>query len=191
MIAGTALGLMGNNGCGCGNNGILGNLFGGNNNNCCGCPVSQRELAYATELATCQANRYSDQVARAESEKVFLESRRVDEKINQVVKDTTEGLIKTGVAVAENAKALECLKLEVSRNRDEAKSYTDAAVAHESQIRTLSDTNLKSYFDNALCHKIDGVLRIDGSQICYDPCPCGKESDPFYVSQVKGNAKAQ
>ena len=34
-IIGTALGAFsGNNGCGCGNNGILGGLFGGNNGNC-------------------------------------------------------------------------------------------------------------------------------------------------------------
>ena len=36
-IIGTALAALGNNGggCGCGNNGILGGLFGGNNGSCC------------------------------------------------------------------------------------------------------------------------------------------------------------
>ena len=184
-IAGTALGLMNGNG-GCGNNGLFGGLFGSNNNNnCCGCVVHEKELNYAAALAQCQSERYSEQIARQEAEKAFLESRRVDDKISAVVKETTDNLIKTGVAVAENAKALECLKIAVERNREEAKSYTDAAISHESQIRTLSDTNLKGYFDKELCKKIDGVLRIDGSQICYDPCPCGKETDPFYVAQAK------
>ena len=180
------LGMGANNGGCCNNGGLLGGLFGGNNHNgCCGCPVDQKELHYAIELASCRGREYALETARAEDAKIFAEARRSDDKIAGVVKEVTDGLIKVGVAVAENSKELECLKVEVKRNREEARSYTDAAVAHESQIRTLSDTNLKAYVDNALCHKIDGVLRIDGSQICYNPCPCGKETDPFYVAQAK------
>ena len=176
---------------GCNGNGFLGNLFGGNNNNCCGCPATQKELYYATALAQSQSDRYSEQIARQEAEKAFLESRRVDDKISAVVKETTDNLIKTGVAVAENAKALECLKVEVGRNREEARTYTDNRVSPEAQLRKAADDNLASWVNSELCKKIEGVLRIDGSQICYDPCPCGKESDPFYVSQVKSSAKAQ
>ena len=45
-IIGTALGAFtGNNGCGCGNNGILGGLFGGNNGNC----IAENVLAKTQE----------------------------------------------------------------------------------------------------------------------------------------------
>lgn len=45
-IIGTALGAFtGNNGCGCGNNGILGGLFGGNNGNCLAEKAMQTAMA--------------------------------------------------------------------------------------------------------------------------------------------------
>lgn len=45
-IIGTALGAFtGNNGCGCGNNGILGGLFGGNNGNCIAEKAMQTAMA--------------------------------------------------------------------------------------------------------------------------------------------------
>lgn len=51
-IIGTALAALNNNGggCGCGNNGILGGLFGGNNNGCC----AMREAENAKTLAMAQ-----------------------------------------------------------------------------------------------------------------------------------------
>lgn len=46
-IIGTALAALGNNnGCGCGGNGILGGLFGGNNN---GCNLCSSELGGQTQ----------------------------------------------------------------------------------------------------------------------------------------------
>lgn len=62
-IAGTALGLMNGNG------GILGNLFGGNNNHCCGesAPVNRYELGLEQKIALLEsgialrdANIYND-----------------------------------------------------------------------------------------------------------------------------------
>lgn len=51
-IIGTALGAFtGNNGCGCGNNGILGGLFGGNNGNC----IAEKAMQTA---AASQRNNY-------------------------------------------------------------------------------------------------------------------------------------
>ena len=50
-IIGTALAALGNNGggCGCGNNGILGGLFGGNNGSCCA--MQQAEQAKTLAMA--------------------------------------------------------------------------------------------------------------------------------------------
>ena len=49
-IIGTALGAFtGNNGCGCGNNGILGGLFGGNNGNCIAEKAMQTAMAKTQE----------------------------------------------------------------------------------------------------------------------------------------------
>lgn len=51
-IIGTALGAFtGNNGCGCGNNGILGGLFGGNNGNCIAEKAMQTAMAQEYQMA--------------------------------------------------------------------------------------------------------------------------------------------
>lgn len=51
-IIGTALGAFaGNNGCGCGNNGILGGLFGGNNGNCITEKAMQTAMAQEYQMA--------------------------------------------------------------------------------------------------------------------------------------------
>lgn len=172
------LGMGANNGCG-NNNGFLGGLFG--NNNCGGCPVNQKELAYAIELAT----------AREEDAKIFNEARRNDEKIAGVVKEVTDGLIKVGVAVAENSKELGCLKVKVENNREAAKAYTDSEVRHEAQLRKAADENLASWTTAELCKKIDGKLTINGDDICWhkchpvlEQCSCGSETNPFNIKVV-------
>lgn len=186
------LGLGNNNGCG-NNGGLLGNLFGGNNNNCCGCPVSEKELRYASALAACQAHSDALATAREEDAKIFRESRRSDERIESVVKDTTEALIKTGVAVAENSKALECLKVEVQRNREEAKSYTDNRVTQEAQLRKAADDNIAAWTQAELNKKISGHLTINGDDICYHSCKpvmcnsncMGTQLNPVVVTEAK------
>lgn len=59
-IIGTALGAFtGNNGCGCGNNGILGGLFGGNNGNCIAekaMQVTKFDIIHNTQYTDCKGN---------------------------------------------------------------------------------------------------------------------------------------
>ena len=189
------LGVLGGNNGGCGNGGILGGILGGNN--CSNdCHVSQTELAYATALASCKAERYADQIARVESERIFLEARRSDDKIASVVKDTTGALIETGVAVAGLTQQVKCLQIEVDRNRSEAKTYTDTRVDFEAELRKAADQNVLAYTNSELCKKIDGTLRLDGDDICYnrckpvlEQCGClGTPSNPINVELVAQQA---
>ena len=109
-IIGTALGAFtGNNGCGCGNNGILGGLFGGNNGNCIAekadlferlntrlVELEKKEAATAAalplmfELNKVNAERYSDNCC-CKSEKQLLVAagdlqRQLDHKITGQLK---------------------------------------------------------------------------------------------------------
>lgn len=92
-IIGTALGAFtGNNGCGCGNNGILGGLFGGNNGNCIAEKAMQTAAALPLmfELNKVNAERYSDNCC-CKSEKQLLVAagdlqRQLDHKITGQLK---------------------------------------------------------------------------------------------------------
>ena len=166
----SALGLSGNNN-GCGNGGLLGGLFGGGNNNS-SCNVSEKELAYSTALASCEAKRYADQIAREESNLIFMEARRQDEKIASVVKDTTSALIETGNALAVANTRVECLTVEVARNAKEAMTYTDTRVNAEAQLRKCGDENVVAWTKEQLCRKIEGELRLNPDVICGSPNSC-------------------
>ena len=165
----STLGLSGNNN-GCGNGGLLGGLFGGNNDNSCN--VSEKELAYSTALASCEAKRYADQIAREESNLIFMEARRQDERIASVVKDTTSALIETGNALAVANTRVECLSVEVARNAREAMTYTDTRVNAEAQLRKCADDNVVAWTKEQLNKKIDGVLKLDADIICGNSNSC-------------------
>ncbi len=165
-IAGTALGVLnGGNGSG---GGILGGILGGNG--CNSCYVNKTELALSQQVAALQAEKYADAIAREESALIFEESRRQDDKTAEIIKDTTSALITIGNTVAGQAKELACLQVEVGRNREEAKSYTDMQVNYEAQLRKAADENIASWTQGELNKKISGVLTLPESEINFTGC---------------------
>lgn len=184
MIAGTALGLMNNSGCG---NGILGGILGGGNNCNDKCYVNEKELNLTIALTEARSQATSLAIAREE-----------DAKIAAVVKDTTSALIETGTALARVNEQVKCLQIEVDRNRQdvardlrESKEYTDCRVNAEAAARQAADQNILAYTNGELAKKISGELVIDGSQIAWggckpvlQHCPCGSEQNPFYVKEI-------
>lgn len=180
-IAGTALGLMNNNGCG---NGILGGLFGGNcGNNCC---VSQREGALALALSEARSKEQALELARQE-----------DAKIADVLKQTNDGLIQVANGVSRNDVRLSCLEEKVqwireesARNLREAKEYADHLVACEAKERQAADQNILAYTNGELAKKISGELVIGGDQIRYGGCQpvlcntncLGTKSNPVFLN---------
>lgn len=77
-IIGTALGAFtGNNGCGCGNNGILGGLFGGNNGNCIAEKAMQTAMAQgqmSQNLAWNNGTKFSSEYVNSPDGKVAAEN---------------------------------------------------------------------------------------------------------------------
>lgn len=180
-IAGTALGLMNNNGCG---NGIFGGLFGGNcGNNCC---VSQREGALALALSEARSKEKALELARQE-----------DTKIADILKQTNDGLIQVANGVSRNDVRLSCLEEKVqwireesARNLREAKEYADHLVACEAKERQSADQNILAYTNGELAKKISGELVIGGDQIRYGGCQpvlcntncLGTRSNPVFLN---------
>lgn len=188
-IAGTALGLMNNNGCG---NGILGGLFGGNcGNNCC---VSQREGALALALSEARSKEQALELARQE-----------DAKIADVLKQTNDGLIQVANGVSRNDIRLSCLEEKVqwireesARNLREAKEYADHLVACEAKERQSADQNILAYTNGELAKKISGELVIGGDQIRYGGCQpvlcntncLGTRSNPVFLNSTTTDVEA-
>lgn len=205
---GTAGVLFGNNGCGCNGGGLFGNIFGGNGRNGNNCCVDQQELYYATELAACRGREYALSTAREEDAKIFAESRRTDDKIAGVLKETNQGLIAVANGVSRNDVRLACLEEKVqwireesARNLKEAKDYTDHRVDCEAQLRKAGDDNLAAWTQGELNKKIDGTMKINGDEIAWnrcrpvlEACPCGSEANPYNVNvtvQQAAQAAAQ
>nr|UWG00177.1 MAG: hypothetical protein [Bacteriophage sp.]UWI17231.1 MAG: hypothetical protein [Bacteriophage sp.] len=196
---GTA-GVLGGNRCG---GGLFGGLFGGGCNDNCD-TVSQRELAYAVSLAACQGREYALETARQEAAAIFAESRRTDDKIAGVVKETNQGLVAVGNGVSRLDAKVQCLeeklgwvREESNRNLRESKEYTDCRVTAEAQLRKAGDDNIVAWTQGELNKKIDGTLKLDGGQISYGSCkpvlqncPCGSEQNPFNVNVVIEQAVA-
>ena len=196
---GTA-GVLGGNRCG---GGLFGGLFGGGCNDNCD-TVSQRELAYAVSLAACQGREYALETARQEAAAIFAESRRTDDEIAGVVKETNQGLVAVGNGVSRLDAKVQCLeeklgwvREESNRNLRESKEYTDCRVTAEAQLRKAGDDNIVAWTQGELNKKIDGTLKLDGGQISYGSCkpvlqncPCGSEQNPFNVNVVIEQAVA-
>lgn len=196
---GTA-GVLGGNRCG---GGLFGGLFGGGCNDNCD-TVSQRELAYAVSLAACQGREYALETARQEAAAIFAESRRTDDKIAGVVKETNQGLVAVGNGVSRLDAKVQCLeeklgwvREESNRNLRESKEYTDCRVTAEAQLRKAGDDNIVAWTQGELNKKIGGTLKLDGGQISYGSCkpvlqncPCGSEQNPFNVNVVIEQAVA-
>lgn len=180
-IAGTALGLMNNGGCG-NNGGLLGGLFGGNR--CNDCYVTEREQNLAIALSQAQSKEQALQLAREE-----------DAKIADVLKQTNAGLIEVANGVSRNDVRLSCLEEKVqwireesARNLREAKEYADHLVACEAKERQAADQNILAYTNGELAKKISGELTINSSDINYHACTpvmqqcgCGSSQNPYYV----------
>lgn len=180
-IAGTALGLMNNGGCGNGG-GLLGGLFGGNR--CNDCYVTEREQNLAIALSQAQSKEQALQLAREE-----------DAKIADVLKQTNAGLIEVANGVSRNDVRLSCLEEKVqwireesARNLREAKEYADHLVACEAKERQAADQNILAYTNGELAKKISGELTINSSDINYHACTpvmqqcgCGSSQNPYYV----------
>ena len=196
---GTA-GVLGGNRCG---GGLFGGLFGGGCNDNCD-TVSQRELAYAVSLAACQGREYALETARQEAAAIFAESRRTDDRIAGVVKETNQGLVAVGNGVSRLDAKVQCLeeklgwvREESNRNLRESKEYTDCRGTAEAQLRKAGDDNIVAWTQGELNKKIDGTLKLDGGQISYGSCkpvlqncPCGSEQNPFNVNVVIEQAVA-
>ena len=85
-IIGTALAAFAGNGggCGCGNNGgILGNLFGGNNNNCCAMQAAEN----AKTLAMAQGQQADNLLAtiRKSKEHIHAQLKAKEDKVNTLL----------------------------------------------------------------------------------------------------------
>ena len=188
-IAGTALGLMNNNGCG---NGILGGLFGGNCNNN-NYHVTEREGALALALSEARSKEQALELARQE-----------DAKIADVLKQTNDGLIQVANGVSRNDVRLSCLEEKVqwireesARNLREAKEYADHLVACEAKERQAADQNVLAYTNAELAKKIDGTLKLDSGMVSYgscrpvlQACPCGSEQSPYFVNSSTADVTA-
>lgn len=187
-IAGTALDLMNNNGCG---NGIFGGLFGGNcGNNCC---VSQREGALALALSEARSKEQALELARQE-----------DTKISDVLKQTNTGLIEVATGLTRVDAKVACLEKDIAymketaqRNFVDSKAYTDMMVEHEAQLRKAGDDNIAAWTQTELNKKIDGTLKLDGNMVSYSACrpvlqacPCGSEQDPYFINSSTADVTA-
>lgn len=187
-IAGTALGLMNNNGCG---NGIFGGLFGGNcGNNCC---VSQREGALALALSEARSKEQALELARQE-----------DTKISDVLKQTNTGLIEVATGLTRVDAKVACLEKDIAymketaqRNFVDSKAYTDMMVEHEAQLRKAGDDNIAAWTQTELNKKIDGTLKLDGNMVSYSACrpvlqacPCGSEQNPYFINSSTADVTA-
>ena len=174
------LGMGANNGCG---NGLLGGLFGGNNNNC---HVTEREGALALALSEARSKEQALELARQE-----------DAKIADVLKQTNDGLIQVANGVSRNDVRLSCLEEKVqwireesARNLREAKEYAEHLVACEAKERQAADQNILAYTNGELAKKISGELVIGGDQIRYGGCQpvlcntncLGTKSNPVFLN---------
>lgn len=189
-IAGTALGLLngGGNLLGLGNglvNGNCGNCAMRNagcgcGNGCNGseyhCPVSQYESKLQSRIAELEGEKYTDNAIITAYKDTYAQFTAQDNKISNVVKDTTDALIQTGQAVATLNEQVACLKEQLNSKFDftnqkmdyEIKAArTEAAnlVAMEGERRACGDEKLLAYVNG---HFIPGTLKLPEREICYN-----------------------
>ncbi len=166
-IAGTALGLLNSNNCG--NGGLLGGLFGGNN--CC----DQKLSALESELAKVTAERYTDQQTLGTAKEIFDLFRQEDAKIAAVLERTNTGLIDVGLGVARLDKEIECIKTTMAKDQEinslklaNVKSELSGAISLESERRAAGDQNLYCYVNATF---VPGKLVMPKESICPDLMP--------------------
>ena len=158
-----------------------GNLFGGCNNgwngwnrNCnpgCGGTVSALEAALAQE----RAERFTEQQTAQSQREMYTLFREEDDRIKQVVKDTTGALIETGNALAKLNEQVECIKKEMEmqqiineKDLHCVKKELEGAIALEAERRTAGDQNLYCYVNATF---VPGKLVMPTENICPEVMP--------------------
>lgn len=159
-IAGTALGLLNGNG-----NGVLGGLFGGNNN-CSGLQA---------EVGQLKAEKYTDQRVIQTQRETFEEFRKEDAKLAAVLSKVTDGFLQVGNAVSRLDKEVECIKTTMAKDQEinelklaNVKSELSGAIALESERRTAGDNNLYCYVNSTF---VPGKLVMPLASICPEAMP--------------------
>ena len=175
-IIGTALAAFaGNNGgCGCGNGGgILGNLFGGNNN-CCAMQAAENaktlamaqgqqadNLSWANRVQSMQDDMYVDIVSRDNAQNLRL----CDELYKRREQDVQEkadlfARLSTRISDLEKKEAA-ALPLMFELNKVNAERYTDACCCKSETNLLMTANGLQRQLD----HKIDGQLKYAYSDL--------------------------
>lgn len=148
---------------GCGGNGLLGGLFGGNNNNAC------------AEIAQLKAEKYTDQATIKTQRETFIAFSAVDDKIAKNLEKVTEGFLQIGNAVSRLDKEVECIKTTMSKDQEinalKLKALEEkltGAIAVESERRSCGDQNIYNYVNGTF---VPGKLTMPLSAICPPPAP--------------------
>lgn len=125
-IAGTALGLLNNNRCGCGTGGLLGSIFGGNsgwNNGCCdgnvasGAAVNMMDAKFESkenavlreQIAGLKAEKYSDAVGIGSYKEAVALSNKNDDRLREVYKELAQEAADNRVRQARMEEQIKCL----------------------------------------------------------------------------------
>lgn len=153
-------------GGGCGN-GILN--WGGNN--CCDKQISALESALAQE----RAERFTEQQTIQGQREMYTLFRAEDDRIREVVKDTTGALIETGNALAKLNEQVACIKkeMEMQQMMNEkdlhcVKKELEGAIALEAERRMAGDQNLYCYVNATF---VPGKLVMPTESICPEVMP--------------------
>lgn len=161
-IAGTALGVLNGNGNG---NGLLGGLFG-NNNNCNG---------LFAEVGQLKAEKYTDQRVIQSQRETFEEFRKEDAKLAAVLSKVTDGFLQVGNAVSRLDKEVECIKTSMAKDQEinalklaNVKSELSGAIALESERRACGDQNVYNYVNATF---VPGKLVMPLASICPEAMP--------------------
>lgn len=134
-----------NGNCG-NNNGLLGGLFGSNNNNdCC---VSEKEFIWAqkfaskeSELAKCEAERYSDGVGISVYKDMVAYVNAQNDKQSAIIKDVTSEVIRQGQDLATLKADVRCLNSKVDYENAALDTKINTAKSSlESSMITLGNT---------------------------------------------------
>jgi hypothetical protein len=195
-IIGTALGAFtGNNGCGCGNNGILGGLFGGNNGNCIAEKAMQtamaqgqmsQNLAWNNRVQSMQDDidlyTYINGRNLATNERIGNETQILT---NQIWRGRVEDLqekadlferLNTRLVELEKKEAATAaaLPLMFELNKVNAERYSDNCCCKSEKQLLVAAGDLQRQLD----HKITGQLKYAYSDLCA-PVP---SISPLYCS---------
>ncbi len=156
---------LGGDNCG---GGLFGGLFGGNRHNCY---VTEKENNLSTALAIAQSEKYATEQTNKSLEALYAQTIRSDDQIKAVNASIADGLIQTGNALGVLTAQVECLKNDVTRNREEsfrnlneAKDYTNTRVDAEAQLRKCEDEKVVLWVKAQ--NYVPAVLRVDPDQIC-------------------------